>query len=110
MFTACSIQNAAQPGATGSRGAPSVDVDVESQATATAASAVAAAPQSAAAAPAGAQPAVAGQNPAVAVYQQNGGSVVNITSIAVVSNVFGGQSRQQPQGIGSGFFIDSDGR
>jgi 2-alkenal reductase len=120
MFTACSIQNAAQPGASGSRGAPSVDVDVESQATATAASAVAAAPQSAAAvpsdaqiaraAPAAAQPAAAGQNPAVAVYQQNGGSVVNITSIAVVSNVFGGQSRQQPQGIGSGFFIDSDGR
>ena len=60
-----------------------------------------------------AQPATAGaQNPAVGVYQQNGGSVVNITSLAVITGV-GGQQLQpqtQPQGIGSGFFIDSDGR
>ncbi len=60
-----------------------------------------------------AQPAAAGaQNPAVGVYQQNGGSVVNITSLAVVTG-FGGQPLQpqtQPQGIGSGFFIDTDGR
>ena len=55
-----------------------------------------------------------GPNPAVSVYQQNGGSVVNITSLAVVSGLgFGGQPTQQqaqPQGIGSGFFIDTDGR
>ena len=54
------------------------------------------------------------QNPAVAVYQQNGPSVVNITSLAVLSGLgFGGQPQQQqtqPQGIGSGFFIDTDGR
>jgi 2-alkenal reductase len=47
------------------------------------------------------------------VYQQNGGSVVNITSLAVVTG-FGGfgatQQQAQPQGIGSGFFIDTDGR
>jgi S1-C subfamily serine protease len=52
------------------------------------------------------------QNPAVAVYQQNGASVVNITSLAVISGFGGGQQQQQaqPQGIGSGFFIDTDGR
>ena len=49
------------------------------------------------------------QNPAVAVYQQNGGSVVNITSLAVLTG-FGASTQAQPQGIGSGFFIDSDGR
>jgi 2-alkenal reductase len=51
------------------------------------------------------------QNPAVGVYQQNGPSVVNITSLAVLTG-FGSQSQQQvqPQGIGSGFFIDTDGR
>jgi 2-alkenal reductase len=49
-------------------------------------------------------------NPAVGVYQQNGGSVVNITSLAVVTNRFGQSRGQQPQGIGSGFFIDTDGR
>jgi 2-alkenal reductase len=50
------------------------------------------------------------QNPAVAVYQQNGGSVVNITSLAVVTSRFGQTQQQQPQGIGSGFIIDTDGR
>jgi S1-C subfamily serine protease len=55
------------------------------------------------------QPAVGTQNPAVAVYQQNGGSVVNITSLALIANRAGQQS-QQPQGIGSGFVIDPDGR
>ncbi len=60
------------------------------------------------------QPVAAGsQNPAVAVWQQNGPSVVNITSLAVLTG-FGNQSRQpaqtQPQGIGSGFFVDTDGR
>jgi 2-alkenal reductase len=53
-------------------------------------------------------------NPAVAVYQQNGPSVVNITSLAALPALgFGGQPQQQqtqPQGIGSGFFIDTDGR
>jgi S1-C subfamily serine protease len=57
-----------------------------------------------------AQPAISGaQNPAVSVYQQNGASVVNITSLAVVSGR-AGQQQQQPQGIGSGFFVDTDGR
>jgi 2-alkenal reductase len=53
------------------------------------------------------------QNPAVSVYQQNGPSVVNITSLAVLTGFgLGNQSQQQtePQGIGSGFFIDTDGR
>jgi S1-C subfamily serine protease len=54
------------------------------------------------------------QNPAVGVYQQNGASVVNITSLAVLSGFGFGQAQQpqqaQPQGIGSGFFIDTDGR
>jgi 2-alkenal reductase len=47
-------------------------------------------------------------NPAAAVYQMNGASVVNITSLAVV-RTRQGQSAQ-PQGIGSGFMLDSDGR
>ncbi|HEY3059291.1 MAG TPA: trypsin-like peptidase domain-containing protein [Chloroflexota bacterium] len=47
-------------------------------------------------------------NPAVAVYQQNGGSVVNITSLAVVRTRAG--PTQQAQGMGSGFVIDTDGR
>src|SRR6266536_2312175 len=50
----------------------------------------------------------AGINPAVAVYQQNGGSVVNITSLAVVRTRAG--QTQQAQGFGSGFVIDADGR
>jgi len=60
----------------------------------------------------GAQQAAPGtQNPAVSVYQQNGGSVVNITSLAVVTGLGTSQQQQaQPQGIGSGFFIDTDGR
>jgi 2-alkenal reductase len=62
-----------------------------------------------AAAPA-AQPSVGTQNPAVFVYAQNGGSVVNITSIAVITGRLGQQTQQQPQGIGSGFFIDTEGR
>lgn len=58
------------------------------------------------------QAAASGQNAAVAVYQQNGASVVNITSLAVLTG-FGNQAAQQqaqPQGIGSGFFIDTEGR
>jgi S1-C subfamily serine protease len=45
------------------------------------------------------------------VYEQNGGSVVNITSLAVVTGLGASQQQQaQPQGLGSGFFIDTDGR
>ena len=52
------------------------------------------------------------QNPAVGVYQQNAQSVVNITSLAVLPSFGFGQQQQQtqPQGIGSGFLIDTDGR
>jgi len=59
-----------------------------------------------------AQPSAGVQNPAVAVYQQNAQSVVNITSLAVLPSFGFGQQQQQaqPQGIGSGFFIDIDGR
>jgi S1-C subfamily serine protease len=48
------------------------------------------------------------QNAAVAVYQQNGPSVVNITSIAIVPTRQG--QLTQPQGVGSGFMLDADGR
>jgi len=47
-------------------------------------------------------------NPAITVYQQNGASVVNITSLAVVRTRQG--QTTQPQGIGSGFMLDADGR
>jgi S1-C subfamily serine protease len=49
----------------------------------------------------------AAPNPAILVYQQNGASVVNITSLAVVRTLLG--SAQQ-QGIGSGFVLDDAGR
>jgi S1-C subfamily serine protease len=42
------------------------------------------------------------------VYAQNGASVVNITSIAIVPTVQG--QTAQPQGIGSGFMLDTAGR
>jgi S1-C subfamily serine protease len=51
---------------------------------------------------------VADNNPAIGVYAQQGASVVNITSIAVVPTRQGQVT--QPQGIGSGFMLDSDGR
>ena len=47
-------------------------------------------------------------NPAASVYQAAGASVVNITSVAVVQTARG--AAQQPQGIGSGFVIDNEGR
>jgi S1-C subfamily serine protease len=47
-------------------------------------------------------------NPAIAVYAQNGASVVNITSIAIVPSRQGQVA--QPQGIGSGFMLDAAGR
>jgi S1-C subfamily serine protease len=50
----------------------------------------------------------ASPNPAVSVYQQNGASVVNITSLAVVPTRQG--QTVQPQGVGSGFILDADGR
>jgi S1-C subfamily serine protease len=51
---------------------------------------------------------VSDTNPAITVYAQNGASVVNITSIAVVPT---GQGQvTQPQGIGSGFMLDTHGR
>jgi S1-C subfamily serine protease len=56
---------------------------------------------------AAAQP-VTDNNPAITVYAQNGVSVVNITSIAVVPTRQG--QLTQPQGIGSGFMLDVDGR
>jgi S1-C subfamily serine protease len=65
------------------------------------------------AAPAAAGAQTSAPNPAIAVYQQNAPSVVNITSLAVVTSFgFGvpAQQQAQPQGIGSGFFIDTDGR
>jgi S1-C subfamily serine protease len=64
--------------------------------------------QAAQAAPAAQVVPAVGQNPAVAVYQQNGASVVNITSLAVVRTLQG--SATQPQGIGSGFLLDRAGR
>src|ERR1700716_1073204 len=50
----------------------------------------------------------ASPNPAVAGYQQNGASVVNNTSLAVVPTRQG--QTVQPQGVGSGFILDTDGR
>ena len=50
----------------------------------------------------------AAQNPAVEVYQRNGASVVNITSVAVLRTGFG--TAEQPRGVGSGFILDNEGR
>jgi len=105
MFTACAVQERAAPtpSAPAAQSAPTV---AERAAPPTAASAPVVQVPSARAA----QPATAGQNPAISVYQQNGGSVVNITSLALISTRLGQQSQAQPQGIGSGFFVDADGR
>lgn len=48
------------------------------------------------------------QNAAVRVYQQNGASVVNITSLAIARTAMG--LAEQPRGTGSGFIIDNQGR
>jgi S1-C subfamily serine protease len=122
LFVACSIQTnqpagapALSPSASSSSAAPSA---ASPNVIRTSASPSAAGGGLTVAAPARAQSAQqvapGAQNPAVSVYQQNGGSVVNITSLAVVTG-FGGlgtsqQQQAQPQGIGSGFFIDTDGR
>jgi 2-alkenal reductase len=55
-----------------------------------------------------AQTAPGSSNPAVQVYRLNGASVVNITSLAVIRTGQGQLTR--PQGVGSGFVIDADGR
>lgn len=57
---------------------------------------------------ASAQGAPGQENPAVQVFRDHGASVVNVTSIAVVRTARG--IAEQPQGIGSGFFLDGDGR
>jgi 2-alkenal reductase len=49
-----------------------------------------------------------GQHPAVYVYQRNAASVVNITSLALIPTLRG--FAQQPQGVGSGFIYDDQGR
>ena len=127
LFIACTVQTN-QPGATLLPAAPGSSTSPGASATSAAAPATSpAAPASSAASPsvppgglqvasvsAHSQPVAAGaQNPAVSVYQQNGQSVVNITSLAVLTSFgFGtqGQQQPQPQGVGSGFFIDTDGR
>jgi 2-alkenal reductase len=115
LFTSCSVQSTQPAPTTSVSSAPTVAPATSSSSpsprvvnTGASPSATGGGLQVAAVRAQAAQPAVGVQNPAVAVYQQNGGSVVNITSIAVVTNRFGQQ--QQPQGIGSGFFIDTDGR
>jgi S1-C subfamily serine protease len=92
LFAACTAQNpAAQPAASPTSGAaPQTPFQVST-------------------ARAAAQPASGAGNPAAAVYQQNGASVVNITSLALVASLTG-QTAERPQGIGSGFMIDTDGR
>jgi S1-C subfamily serine protease len=57
---------------------------------------------------AAAQPGPGGVNPAVSVFQQNGASVVNITSLALIGR--GTNQTTQPLGVGSGFMLDADGR
>ena len=54
----------------------------------------------------GAPAAANGVNEAAVVYQRNGGSVVNITSVAVVPTAFG---NTEQQGVGSGFILDNQG-
>jgi len=106
MFTACSVQNA-QPATTQ---APTTPPSTTPRSISTAASPAATGATVPIVSAQAGQPGALALNPAVAVYQQNGGSVVNITSLAVVTGRLGQQPLQQPQGIGSGFFIDTDGR
>jgi 2-alkenal reductase len=125
LFTACAVQtqsvatpaaapeSASSPAAAANSPSPprfvttAVSSPASSAVPATSSASPAASPGGVAIARAqAAQPAALAQNPAVAVYQQNGPSVVNITSQAVVS----ARTGQQAQGIGSGFFYDADGR
>jgi len=112
LFIACEVQPPAQVAPPAA--APSASSASSAPSAAPSASAGLGAPAPvvarAASPPAQSAGAAAGApNPAVGVYQQNGGSVVNITSLAVVTRL-GQPVAQQPQGIGSGFFIDGDGR
>jgi S1-C subfamily serine protease len=106
LFTACAVQNA-QPAATQ---APTTPPSATARLISTSASPTASAAAVPIVSAQAAQPVALALNPAVSVYQQNGGSVVNITSLAVVTGRLGQQPLQQPQGIGSGFFLDTDGR
>jgi S1-C subfamily serine protease len=106
LFTACAVQSALPAATNAPTTQPSATPRLISTSAAPAGTGAAVPIVSAQAA----QPSAFAVNPAVAVYQQNGGSVVNITSLAVVSGRLGQQPLQQPQGIGSGFFIDTDGR
>jgi S1-C subfamily serine protease len=115
LFAACVVQNQAAPTSVPVAGAPTSSASSSPSAqvgtTNAPPPATGGGPAVAAArAQQPAQPLPFTQNPAVAVYQQNGGSVVNITSLAVVTSRLGGAQMQQPQGIGSGFFVDTDGR
>jgi S1-C subfamily serine protease len=95
LFSACSLQNQSRGGVT-IEGSQTPPPTLSSGAQLTAARAAPLAQSG------------SGSNPAVAVYQVNGGSVVNITSTAVFRSRAG--QPQQAQGFGSGFFIDTDGR
>ncbi len=106
VFTACAIQN--QSATVVPTAAPPQSASASTPARASSAP-VAAPIASVRAAPAPQVATGGATNPAVSVFQQNGGSVVNITSMAVITGRFGSQT-QQPQGIGSGFVIDADGR
>jgi S1-C subfamily serine protease len=69
----------------------------------------AAAPPAGSAVVAGVQTQGTGRDtPAVAVFRQNGPSVVNITSLAMVRTAAG--TSERPQGTGSGWFLDAEGR
>src|SRR5437868_9034741 len=104
LFLACSVQTN-QPASTPSSSSTSTSTSATAPAPPAAASPkvvnTAASPSAVGgltvAAPARAQDAQQAapgtQNPAVSVYQQNGGSVVNITSLAVVTGL--GASQQQ---------------
>jgi S1-C subfamily serine protease len=114
LFAACAVQGA-QPAATSTSRPTSLVSPPETAAPPSpeAAASPSTAPQIALAQAQPAQPLASGaQNAAVGVYQQNGASVVNITSLAVLPTFGFGQQQQQaqPQGIGSGFFIDTEGR
>ena len=99
-----------QPPSTGSAPTASSSPAPAGAPTATTAPA-AAAPTPRAGSPSGAQRPNAGAANSVAaqVYQREGPSVVNITSLALVSPM-PGASAQEQRGIGSGFILDRDGR
>jgi S1-C subfamily serine protease len=106
VFTACAVQSA-QPAATN---APTTQPSATARLISTSAAPAAAGAAVPIVSAQATQPVALALNAAVSVYQQNGGSVVNVTSLAVVTGRLGQQPQQQPQGIGSGFFIDTDGR